>query len=95
MEKHWKDLPMNDRYKFAYDKVWEETSEEMKPLITGEDTRPAVERGDCKSYEEEFVHDVALFAEEESWPLVYDGNEIKLIETAEEENPKEHKLEWN
>ena len=101
MTNHWKDLPMNDRYKFAYDKMWEDTPEEKKLLITGEDTRPAVKRGDCKSHAEKFAHDVALFAEEESWPLAHDGNEIIPIETAEESTgertppPPPAQIEWN
>jgi len=58
-----KELTMSDRYKFAYGKVWEETSDKMKLIIKGVDTRPCFERGDCKSRAEEFAHKVAVFAE--------------------------------
>jgi len=53
----WDELPMSDRYKFAYDKVWEDTPEWVKPYITGsgEDVRHA----------KEFAHKVILFAEED------------------------------
>lgn len=60
-----KELTMSDRYKSAYDKLWEESSDEMKLLITNVDTRPCFERGDCKSRAEEFAHKVAVFAEKE------------------------------
>lgn len=64
----WDNLPMSDRYKFAYDKVLEETPDETKLFITGDgivDTRPCAQRGDCKSHAEEFTHQVAIFAEED------------------------------
>lgn len=62
---HWENLPMSDRYKFSYDKLWGETSEEMKLLIGGVDERPCFKRGDCKSRAQDFAHKVALFAEKE------------------------------
>ena len=53
----WTDLPMCDRYKFAYDKVWEDTPNWIKPLITGVDT-------EARHYKD-FTSKVVLFAEED------------------------------
>ena len=57
----WADLPMSDRYKFAYDKVWEETPDYLKPLITGD--------GEDERHHKDFTHKIVLFAEQDKLEL--------------------------
>ena len=51
----WSDLPMSDRYKFAHEKVWQETADWKKEFITGS--------GNDERHEKEFLKEVILFAE--------------------------------
>ena len=46
---------MSDRYKFAHEKVWQETADWKKEFITGS--------GNDERHEKEFLKEVILFAE--------------------------------
>ena len=60
-EDWWKQLPMSDRYKFAYDKTLEESPDFLKLCITGENPDSSDER-----HRAEFAHKVALMAENDT-----------------------------
>ena len=60
-EEWWLDLPMSDRYQFAYDKTLDESSDFLKNCITGESPDSADDRR-----REEFAHQVALMAENDT-----------------------------